>query len=436
LLAAADDGLAGYPAELFNIDGDSAAVRQSAHGWAEFGLQACESGDAIRALDTSLFVGPEGDQYRAGLSQDLAPRLDRSGEAYTKVGSALASFADALTAAQDRMAPWTVRAPNVWADLQAARSNLFAAQSADAAHIQHDLDQSMIAPVDLAGTRPRPDGYVSYAVEASVVLSSAQEAWNECVGAAREVRSELTSAIDACCRMIKDAEGMRFAKNPGFIGSVAGGASSLIKGRVSDLAGWSASLERSVQDVATAGYDAAAVALNAAASVADAAWNDKEDLALIVAGGALADVSAGGFVGGTVLDATGVGAIAGVPIQVVSGIGIAAGTTLMATGAAGIGKAADADRHSVVHQRSSEPPDPAPTKRNGLSNNQMNETIKKGQAPRGITRIDLGKVRGEQEHATFDDNSALNVDGTWKHGGRTLTDDQKQWLSANGWKLP
>jgi len=70
-----------------------------------------------------------------------------------------------------------------------------------------------------------------------------------------------------------------------------------------------------------------------------------------------------------------------------------------------------------------------------LSPNQMNKAIQRGQAPRGITRIDIGKVKGEQAHATFRDGSALNKDGTWKHGGMRLTNEQKQWLRDNGWAL-
>ena len=70
-----------------------------------------------------------------------------------------------------------------------------------------------------------------------------------------------------------------------------------------------------------------------------------------------------------------------------------------------------------------------------LSANQMNKAIQRGQAPRGIKRIDTGKTKGEQMHATFADDSALNKDGTWKHRGRRLTNAQKQWLRDNGWRI-
>ena len=73
----------------------------------------------------------------------------------------------------------------------------------------------------------------------------------------------------------------------------------------------------------------------------------------------------------------------------------------------------------------------------GRSVNQMNRQIQKGKAPRGIARVDMGNPDYyEKPHVHFDDGSALNVDGTWKHGGTELTGAQQQWLVGNGWSLP
>jgi len=71
-----------------------------------------------------------------------------------------------------------------------------------------------------------------------------------------------------------------------------------------------------------------------------------------------------------------------------------------------------------------------------LSINQMNAQIQRGQAPKGITRIDRGKVPGEQDHAHLGEDDAINKDGTWKHGGMALTGEQQDWLRANGWNIP
>lgn len=72
----------------------------------------------------------------------------------------------------------------------------------------------------------------------------------------------------------------------------------------------------------------------------------------------------------------------------------------------------------------------------GKSVNQMNQDVKRGQAPDGVTRVDKGKVKGEQDNVHFSDGSSLNRDGTWKHGGTQLTRDQERWLLQNGWALP
>lgn len=72
----------------------------------------------------------------------------------------------------------------------------------------------------------------------------------------------------------------------------------------------------------------------------------------------------------------------------------------------------------------------------GLSPNQMDRAIQRGQAPRGFKRVDPPRIPGEQYNIHFDDGSALNMDGTWKHGGRVLTRAQAEWLAENGWVVP
>jgi len=137
--------VAGFPAELFRLDGDPPAIRGSAAGWTAFGAEATDASIQIQSLDSSLFSGPEGDQYRDGLSHDLVPNLHRTGQAYTQVGQALATFADRLSVLQDQMRPLTVRASNLWDELQAARANLGYAQAADEAQAQARLDAQLTA---------------------------------------------------------------------------------------------------------------------------------------------------------------------------------------------------------------------------------------------------------------------------------------------------
>ena len=71
--------------------------------------------------------------------------------------------------------------------------------------------------------------------------------------------------------------------------------------------------------------------------------------------------------------------------------------------------------------------------------NQANQDIRKGNAPDGLTRVDKGKVKGEQDHAHLNvdgKNGALNKDGTWKHGLTKVTNQIRQYLEEMGWTIP
>ena len=68
--------------------------------------------------------------------------------------------------------------------------------------------------------------------------------------------------------------------------------------------------------------------------------------------------------------------------------------------------------------------------------NQMNQEILAGKAPAGVTRVDVPRIPHEKPHVHLGDGSALNNDGTWKHGKTKLTNKQKKWLKKHGWRVP
>lgn len=51
-----------------------------------------------------------------------------------------------------------------------------------------------------------------------------------------------------------------------------------------------------------------------------------------------------------------------------------------------------------------------------------------------VVRVDYGRIFDEIDHVHFSDGSALNVDGTWKYGGRALSKARlhfrMMWLDA------
>lgn len=75
--------------------------------------------------------------------------------------------------------------------------------------------------------------------------------------------------------------------------------------------------------------------------------------------------------------------------------------------------------------------------------NRMRQEVIRGQAPRGIKRVDKAddSIPGHQPHITFSDKlPTLNLDGTWGHLGRgpipQVTRNQRAWLRKNEWTLP
>ena len=71
-----------------------------------------------------------------------------------------------------------------------------------------------------------------------------------------------------------------------------------------------------------------------------------------------------------------------------------------------------------------------------LSINQADRLIQKGKVPKSVTRADKGKVFGEQDNIHFSDGTAINRDGTFKHGGRNLSRDEQEFLRQAGFNTP
>ena len=149
------------------------------------------------------------------------------------------------------------------------------------------------------------------------------------------------------------------------------------------------------------------------------------------AGAFLMASGAADVVGGATLAETGL-AVAATGVGTPEGIGVvAAGSALTGTGilkgAIGSILMANSTNNAANGYNKSEA--------KAKSINQLQQDVKKGKAPKGITDFHTGKIPGEQDHVHFKDGSALNKDGTWKHGKGNLTNDQKQYLEQNGWNI-
>ena len=72
------------------------------------------------------------------------------------------------------------------------------------------------------------------------------------------------------------------------------------------------------------------------------------------------------------------------------------------------------------------------------STNQMDQERRRGQAPKTVLRVDDASLNigDSQDHVHFTDGSALKRDGTWKHGNKKLTREEKAWLLKHSLTLP
>ena len=142
----------------------------------------------------------------------------------------------------------------------------------------------------------------------------------------------------------------------------AGATANTMVGKARDLAPpalsfWSrlgSDLDSAFHTAEHAMEDVGDALINDAASVGNSMAHHFLDDLETVGGAALTVLSGAGEVGGTLLDATGVGAIVGAPLQALSAAGIATGVTLAGVGVAGIlGGATGPDRVNIMHSESS-----------------------------------------------------------------------------------
>ena len=153
-----------------------------------------------------------------------------------------------------------------------------------------------------------------------------------------------------------------------------------------------------------------------------------------------------GDVGGGALCASGVGIPAGVAV-------VAGSTTLVVAGAAEVAASAslvyssvsnfgrDVDELNKAKEKSVE--EKGSCGSNKVSSaSQMQKQVEKGQAPKGVTRVDSADPRlpGSKPHIHFGENkAALNIDGTWHDRGKSIpkiTNKIAKWILDNGWQLP
>jgi RHS repeat-associated protein len=216
------------------------------------------------------------------------------------------------------------------------------------------------------------------------------------------------------------------------------------------LAGRFMSVDPVLTDANTgASFNRYVYALNSPYRYIDPDGRDNESPYCLTGGGCNKYSGSGGSSGrnGAVAKGAAIGTGLGVAVAAVCDVGtggvcvvgnplIVATGTLLGGVTGGIVQTLSEKFGGANNTSASPPPPDNEGEKKGKSPNQLNTEIKQGKAPKDVERVDVGKVKGEQTHTHFKDGSALNKDGTWKHGESTLSRSTQKWLVENGWKLP
>jgi type VII secretion system ESX-1 substrate len=111
-----------FPAATFTVEGSPEAVREAGRAYGRFAATAGQASADLHGLDSGAWIGSEGDLFRARVAE-LPPHLDTAHGSFSQVARALDGFADALQAAQGRMAGVRADAEQTFAQLRAAQAD-------------------------------------------------------------------------------------------------------------------------------------------------------------------------------------------------------------------------------------------------------------------------------------------------------------------------
>jgi hypothetical protein len=343
------------------VPGNSAALATVAQSMRTRANELERAGVGLSRIDTTDgWSGPAGDAFREKFKGQPGSWL-QAGDAFLDAADALEAYASTLSWAQGRAA----QAITVW---NTARSTTTQAEAEYARYREH------------GGAAPFQDPGEPGRASARTILDNA--------------RSNLRNAGDEAAETVGSARD-KAPEKQNFWSKVKHVAAEVTAG-----------LENAGADV-----------VNAVASTGNAMINHPGDVALVVAGALLTDLSAGGEALGVGLDLTGVGSVAGVPLNIVSAAGIAAGVTVAGAGAADL----------MMHSRGDDSVSPATTDHGSGSGGEppAEPTVKERAASLGYTR------RIPPQRAPFDSHGqAVYFDGK-----NYITRDVDEHNVSNGWKM-
>lgn len=234
--------LPGYEtfADKFVLGGSSTDVMASAKRYLDLGTAAESGARLMRSLNSSGFVGEEGDKYRDKLDMSLPDKLIKTADAHNTVGHSLSGYSGTLGGEEAIIAPLRAAAPAAHARVQLAvawvnraEATLAAAQiKLGQAEATHTAAVAATAATAGAAAPAEAAALTDLTASASAVtvaqadlsaarteLFSARTAWEGMVHSADGVQTRMDTAAQRVRDVINGEAGKPFTENPGWLES-------------------------------------------------------------------------------------------------------------------------------------------------------------------------------------------------------------------------
>ena len=195
-----------FESNEFHVGGDPGAVKLVADEWKRFADRCTITGVEMRNLDTSLFVGSEGDRFSVLLHDEVPVQVHSMGHAHSGVERAVRSYGEALTTARDGMDILVVKARGDHGAVNAAVTRYNAAEAAlNAARASAALGVGLTASVYAAMEAEEKAAKAHYL--------SMKEVWDADLESAKTIKEVLGEAVDESVKIIEEQERLVFASN-------------------------------------------------------------------------------------------------------------------------------------------------------------------------------------------------------------------------------
>ncbi|MGL4176789.1 MAG: alpha/beta hydrolase [Dermatophilaceae bacterium] len=182
----------GFPESEFVVVGSPVRLRESAGEYGRFASVMGQAGDVVVGVDSSSWVGTEGELFRARQA-GLGPPMEVAQTSFGTVARVLGGFADEVESGQSRMGPVREAGLAAWARVVAVRAGLAGVQ-----------DRPL---TELVGA----DAYGAHQVDlwrSRAELAGAEEEWQGCRSRAAAIREGVEAAADQTARTIRAAAEM------------------------------------------------------------------------------------------------------------------------------------------------------------------------------------------------------------------------------------